>query len=220
MRDTLVKAGFQPLVTADPGDALRIVETERPHLVLMDLMLLRSDGIEVMRDILQVALVPVIFLSPYGRDEIVARGLEAGAADYVVKPFSPTELLARVRAAPRRRMEPYLAGSPEPFSLGGLAIDYAQRAVSVGGRPVELTATEYRLLFELSVNAGRVMTHDELLDRVWGIDHTGGMSALRSAVKRQRSKLGDDASNPNYILAVPRVGYRMAKGEEKEWSEV
>ena len=124
-----------------------------------------------MRDIFQIARVPVIFLSAYGRDEIVARALEAGAADYMVKPFSATELTARIRAA--------------------CAIDYAERAVSVGGRPVELTATEYRLLFELSVNAGRVLTHDELLDRVWGMDGRGGMSArpkLRQAAPGQAGR--------------------------------
>ena len=212
VRDTLVKAGYAPLVTADPDEALRLVETEQPNLVLMDLMLPGSDGIEVMRDIFQIARVPVIFLSAYGRDEIVARALEAGAADYMVKPFSATELTARIRAALRRRADPSL--SPEPFALGALAIDYAERAVSVGGRSVELTATEYRLLFELSVNAGRVLTHDELLDRVWGMDGRGGMSAVRSAVKRLRGKLGDDAGSPKYVFAVPRVGYRMPKGEK------
>ena len=104
----------------------------------------------------------------------------------------PTELAARIRAALRRLVDP--ADSPEPFALGGLAI-------------------EYRLLFELSVNAGRVLTHDELLERVWGFDHRGGMSAVRSSVKRLRGKLDDDASNPTYIFAVPRVGYRMPRGE-------
>ena len=97
--------------------------------------------------------------------------------------------------------------------MGGLAIDYAERAVSMAGRPAELTAIEYRLLFLLSVNAGRVLTHDELLERVWGMDHRGGMSAVRSSVKRLRGKLGNDASNPTFIFTEPRVGYRMPKGE-------
>ena len=191
IREAMVKAGYFPVVTADPGEALRIVETERPHLVVMDLMLPGSDGIDVMRD---------IFLSAYGRDEIVARALEAGAVDYVVRLFLPTELTARIRAALRRRIDP--ADSPEHFVLGGLAIDYAARAVSVAGSPVELT-----------VNAGRVLTHNDLLERVWGFDNRGGMSAVRSSVNQLRGKLGDDASNPKYIFAVPRVGYCMPKGE-------
>ena len=97
--------------------------------------------------------------------------------------------------------------------LGGLTINYAERGVTVDGSPVRLTATEYGLLFELSVNAGRVLTHHDLLQRVWGLDHSGGRGTVRSCVKRLRRKLGEDANNPAYIFAEPRVGYRMGKGE-------
>ena len=186
---------------------------EAPHLVLLDLVLPGSDGIELMESILGIAEVPVIFLSAYGRDETIARAFEAGAADYVVKPFSPTELVARVRAAMRRRLAPVQVEPSRPFVLGGLTINYAERGVSVDGRPVRLTATEYGLLFELSVNAGRVLTHDDLLQRVWGLDHSGGRGTVRSCVKRLRRKLGEDANNPSYIFAEPSVGYRMAEGE-------
>ena len=164
-----------------------------------------------MRDILDIAPVPVIFLSAYGRDEIIARAFEAGATDYMVKPFSPTELVARVRGALRRRMASSTGEPSEPFVLGDLVIDYAERRVSVAGRAVHLTPTEYELLVELSISAGRVLTFDTLLDRVWGIGHTGGRGSVRTYVKRLRRKLGDSAGDPRYIVAEPRVGYRMPK---------
>ena len=220
LRDALSKAGYFPMVTTDPDEALRMVKTERPNLVLLDLVLPGSDGIELMKSILSIAEVPVVFLSAYGRDEVIARAFEAGAIDYIVKPFSATELVARVRSAMRRRLTQIQGEPSEPFALGDLTIDYAERGVSVAGSRVHLTPIEYGLLFELSVNAGRVLTHDALLQRVWGHNHSGGRSAVRTAVKRLRRKLGDDAGNPKYILAEPRVGYRMARqdtaGETEE----
>ena len=147
VRDALSGAGYAPVVTGTPRDLPRIIRTERPRLVLLDLMLPDVDGIELMRQVPELADLPVIFISGYGRDEIVAKALESGAADYIVKPFSPTELVARVRAALRRREE------PEPFVAGALAIDYGRRRVTVGGAPVELTATEYELLRVLSLDA-------------------------------------------------------------------
>ena len=219
LRDVLSKAGYFPMVTTDPDEALRLVETERPNLVLLDLMLPGSDGIELMRSILSIAEVPVVFLSAYGRDEVIARAFEAGAVDYMVKPFSATELVARVRSAMRRRLTQVQSEPSEPFALGDLTIDYAERGVSVAGSRVHLTPTEYDLLFELSVNSGRVLTHDALLQRVWGDNHSGGTSAVRTAVKRLRRKLGDDAGNPKYILAEPRVGYRMARQDTADETE-
>ena len=159
--------------------------------------------------------MPVIFLSAYGQDDIVARAFDMGATDYVVKPFSPTELAARIRAALRRRAAPYQEPS-EPYAAGGLSIDFAQRLVTLAGQPVQLTATEYALLYELAVHAGRMLTHDVLLQRVWGPERTGEPWQVREVVKRLRRKLGDDAGNPTYIFTEPRVGYRMGKGETRE----
>ena len=214
VRDALSRAGFAPVVTTDPEEALRILESDRPRLVLLDLMLPGSDGIELMKRILDIADVPVIFLSAYGRDEIIARAFEAGATDYMVKPFSPTELVARVRGALRRRMASSTGEPSEPFVLGDLVIDYAERRVSVAERAVHLTPTEYEVLFELSVNAGRVLTFDALLDRVWGLGRSSDRGSVRTYVKRLRRKLREDAGNPKYIFAEPRVGYRMPKGEQ------
>ena len=210
VRDTLVQAGYSPLVTGDPEEVSRLIETHKPHLVLLDLMLPGTDGIELMERVPAMADLPVIFLSGYGRDQIIVRALEGGAADYVVKPFSPTELVARIEAALRQRAEP-----PEPYRLGDLAIHYEERRVSVAGRPAQLTATEYDLLRELAVNAGRVLTHDALLRRVWGPDNSGDSRLLRAFVKKLRRKLGDDAKSPAYIFTEPRVGYRMARAGDR-----
>ena len=215
VRDALDRAGYASIVTGNPEDVPRLMEEESPHLVLLDLMLPGYDGIEVMQDILRKEDVPVIFLSVYGQDEVVARALDMGASDYVVKPFSPTELAARIRGVLRRRAAPYEAEPSEPFDAGGLNIDYERRRVTLAGLPVELTATEYALLYELSVHAGRVLTHDVLLQRVWGPERRGEPWQVREVVKRLRRKLGDDAQDPTYIFTEPRVGYRLARGGQK-----
>ena len=212
VRDTLSKSGYAPLVTADPEEALRLFDTERPALVLLDLVLPGSDGIDLMGKMLNVALVPVIFLSAYNREETIVRAFEMGAIDYIVKPFSPTELEARVQAALRRRL---LAPSPwgiaKPFVLGDLTLNYADRAVSVAGRPVRLTHTEYEILFQLSREAGRPVDFEYLQEQLWGPGHPEERGSLRSHVKRLRRKLGETAANPQYIFSEPRVGYRMPR---------
>ena len=216
VRDALLKSGYMPVVTGDPEEALRIVGEEKPDLVLLDLMLPGTDGIELMKDILGAGDVPVIFVSAYGRDELIARAFDMGAVDYVVKPFSPAELAARIRAALRKRA----ASEPsEPYVLGDLTIDYAERRVTLAGRPLPLIAMEYRLLAELSANAGRLLTYEHLLERVWGEKSSGDVRPMRTIVSKLRRKLGDDADNPTYIFTEPRVGYRMPKGETKEQEE-
>ena len=216
VRDALTQAGYAPVVTGDPEEVSRLMAEETPRLVLLDMMLPGSDGMELMKDIREVSDAPVIFLSVNGQEEVVARAFDMGAADYVVKPFSPTELAARIRAALRKRAAPELAQPSEPYVRGDLTVDYPRRRVTVAGNPVELTDIEYRLLVELSVNAGRALTHVHLLQRVWGPDKGEDSGPVRNIVKRLRRKLGEDASNPAFIFAVPRVGYRMEKGEEQE----
>ena len=202
VRGALSRAGYAPLVTGAAHDLARIIRAERPRLVLLDLMLVEIDGIELMQQVPALSDLPVIFISGYGRDETVARALDAGAADYIVKPFSATELVARVRAVLRRRE------APEPFLLGALAIDYARRRVTVGGNAVDLTAKEYELLRVLSLDAGRVVTHDTLLRRVWN-KPDASVNLVRIFVRNLRRKLGDDAASPAWILSQRGVGYRM-----------
>ena len=205
VRDTLTDAGYAPLVTGDPRELSRILRTEKPRLVLLDLMLPGTDGIQLMQTVPELADLPVIFISGYGRDETIARALEAGADDYIVKPFSPTELTARIGAVLRRR------AGPVPFALGDLAIDYDQRRVTVAGRRVELTATEYELLRVLAQDAGRVLTHETLLRRVWAGRPAAAPKIVRAYVKRLRDKLGDEADRPALIVNERGVGYRMPR---------
>ena len=160
VRNTLSAAGYAPLVTGEPQELAHIIRTEKPRMVLLDLLLPGGDGFELMDTIPELSDLPVIFISAYGRDETVARALEAGAADYIVKPFSPTELMARVRAALHRHEQ------PESFVLGELAFDCDRRRVTMAGDPVDLTPTEYDLLRMLSLNVGRVVTFDTLVCRV------------------------------------------------------
>ena len=205
VRSALAQAGYALVVTGDPQAVPDLLESEKPSLVLLDLLLPGVDGIELMETVPELADLPVIFISAYGRDETIARALEMGAVDYIVKPFSPMELTARVQAALRRQAD------PEPFRLGALAIDFELRRVTVDGDPVELTATEYELLRVLAVNAGRVVTHADLLRKVWGRHDAGDSKLVRAFVKKLRQKLGDDAANPTYISSLRRVGYRMAQ---------
>ncbi len=216
VRDALAKAGFAPIVTGDPEEALRIMGEYEPQLVLLDLMLPGSDGIELMEAILELADVPVIFLSAYGQEEVVAKAFDRGAADYVVKPFAPTELAARIRSALRRGTGTSRPELPERFVLGEMTIDYAEHEVTIAGRPIPLTTTEYRLLAELATAAGSVLTYRQLLWRVWKVGDEGDVRPVRTIVKSLRQKLGDDANNPVYIFNKPRVGYGLATPERPD----
>ena len=209
VRDVLSKAGYVPLVTADPNEAVRVVESDRPQLVLLDLVFPDTDGIELMQEILDVAEVPVIFLTAYGRDQNIERAFDMGAADYMVKPFSPTELTARIKAALRKHAGVDHDEHQEPYTLGDLTIDYYHRRVDIGGQLIHLTPIEYNLLRVLSINSGRALSHDQLLRRVWHITTAGDPQVVRTHLRRLRRKLGDDADNPSYIFTEPGVGYRM-----------
>ena len=214
VREVLTRAGHAPIVASDAESALRLVKEEEPHLVLLDLMLPDTDGIELMGSILDIADVPVIFVSVYGQDDYVVRAFDMGASDYIVKPFSPSELGARIRAALRKRRPADLPEPTEPYVLGDLALNFLERRVTLAGRPVDLTATEYRLLVELAANPGRVVTSGQLLERIWGAGNSAGTAPVRNIVSRLRRKLGDSASDPMYIFNESRVGYRIAKPQD------
>ena len=209
IRDVLTRTGYAPIATSDPADVPRLLSEEKPHLALLDLVLPGSDGVELMNDIRKTTDIPVIFLSMYGQDETIARALDMGASDYLVKPFSPTELAARIRAALRKRLEPFQAEPSNPYAADGLSIDYARRQVTIDGNPVDLTATEYAVLYELAVHAPRVLSHTVLLQRIWGPERVGEAWLVRNIIKRLRDKLGDNAKNPKHIKTHPRVGYHL-----------
>ena len=203
MRDALAAAGYEPVTAAEPGGVSRLIETRHPALAVLDLVLPGADGIELMRTLPALADIPVIFVSAYGRGETIARALEEGAADYIVKPFSPAELVARVGVALNRH------AAPGPFVLGDLAIDRATRRVTVAGSPVRLTAIEYKILHALSLDAGGATTYETLRRRVWGDRGGANPQAVRNAIRKLRRKIGDDARNPKYILSERGLGYRM-----------
>ena len=211
VRHALAEADYAPVVTGDPEQLPALISTHKPRLVLLDLMLPGTDGIELMESLRELEDLPVIFISAYDRYETIVGALDAGAADYIVKPFSPSELTARVRAALRRRAQ------PEPFLLGDLAIHYEERRVTVAGRLVTLTATEFEVLRVLSTNAGRAVTYESLLRRAWGQRYRGSTDPklVRALVKDLRRKLGDDAANPAYVRNERGVGYRMPRPGER-----
>ena len=213
VKRTLSESGYDAVATGDLREVEHLVETEQPDIILVDLALPGTDGFALVQRISEITDAPVIFLSPRTEDHTIARLLDAGAADYLVKPFSPVELVARTKAALRRRAAASSTPPAGSYSLGDLKINYAHRLVTVAGRPVQLTDTEYRLLAELSASAGRVLTHHYLLERVWGYNSLGGHRLLHAFIKTIRRKLGDNARNPCYIFTAFRVGYHMPKDQ-------
>ena len=211
VREALSNAGYVPVVTGEPNEALALFNEHGPELVLLDLVLPGSDGIELMQSIVEKSDVPVIFLSAYGHEEAIAKALDNGAADYLVKPFSPTELAARIRAAIRKHTTPRLVVPSKPFSHGDLKIDYQRRRVTIAGKPVDLTRIEYFVLQELSLSAGRTVFYEDILRRIWSRKGNNDRRPLHAAVKNMRRKLGDDARSPKWIFNDPRVGYRLGK---------
>lgn len=216
-----VRLGFElqwrevEIVEASTGiDALTAVEATRPDLVLLDVGLPDLDGYAVLREIRAFSAVPVIMLT--ARDEPIdkVRGLEAGADDYIGKPFDHLELMARVRAVLRRLDLKAPVQRAAGYRNGELEIDVDAREAWVAGRRLALTATEWRVLEVLVANAGWVVPHERLLARVWGRDEPGDLDSLRVFVRRLRAKLGDDAAAPRYIETVRGLGYRLMTAAE------
>ncbi len=213
VRDTLSGAGYVPLTTRSPDVVNRLIREEKPSIVILDHALSGTNDFENMKSITAITDVPVIYLSEYNRDRVIEEVMDLGASDFIVKPFSPSELVARITAALRKKAASDRTHALEPYVLGDLEIAYAERRVRVAGSPVYLTATEYSLLFELSINSGRVLTHEQLIERVWSAPNSGDSQVLRAFIKSLRRKLNDDARSPRYIFTEHRVGYRMAKPE-------
>ncbi|MFL5770269.1 MAG: winged helix-turn-helix domain-containing protein, partial [Chloroflexota bacterium] len=196
-------------VEADGRAGLERFGSAAYDLILLDVMLPRLDGLEVARAVRRTSTVPIVMLTARADTIDVVVGLEAGADDYVRKPFEIPELVARVRAAIRRAGRE--AGEPETLRIGPVEIDLAGRTVRRDGREVELTRTEFDLLAELVRNAGRVMTRDVLLDRVWGYDYLGDSRLVDVAIQRLRSKVEADPASPELVQTVRGAGYKAAR---------
>ena len=212
MRSNLVVRGFEALVSNEGGRALQLLETEHPDIVLLDLMLPDMDGIELCRLIRERSTVGVIVVSARGGERDKVSALNVGADDYMTKPFSIEELLARITAT-LRRTRPVEAPEPDPqiVTVRDLEIDLGSRQVVRSGQVVHLTPTEFALLWEFAANRGKSLTHAHLLRRVWGRGYETETEYLRVYVRRLRSKLEAEGDEP-LIITQPRVGYRLAAG--------
>jgi two-component system response regulator MtrA len=204
-------AGFEVDTAADGAAGLERWRQGLPDLVLLDVMLPRLDGLEVCREIRRESTVPIVMLTARGDTIDVVVGLEAGADDYVKKPFEMPELVARIRAALRSRRSAADAGAAAALELGPLAIDTAGRTVRRDGEEIALTRTEFDLLVELAQRPGQVLTRDQLLDRVWGYDYLGDSRLVDVAIGRVRAKVERDPANPELLLTVRGSGYKAVR---------
>jgi two-component system, OmpR family, alkaline phosphatase synthesis response regulator PhoP len=213
VRDYLEHAGFEVAVAGDGEVALAETRRARPDLVVLDLGLPGRDGLDVARSLRRTSNVPIVMLTARGEETDRVVGLELGADDYVVKPFSPRELVARVRAV-LRRTEAAGAGGAEVLRVADIEVDLPRMRVAVGGRPVELTPTEFQLLATMAREPGRVFTRGQLLDAVHGVAFESYERAIDAHVKNIRRKLEPDPHAPRYLLTVHGVGYRLAEPTE------
>lgn len=222
IRLNLEHDGFQVVPAHRGMQALDEIRKEMPDLVLLDVMMPDIDGFEVLRMIRENSNVPVIMLTAKGEEDDRVRGLELGADDYISKPFSPRELVSRVKAVLRRTEAANPAARSETIEVDErLKVDFGRREVWVSGEQVKLRPTEYRLLYHLMQNAGWVMTYDQLLAKVWGYEYRDEAHYVRLYVNYLRQKLEKDPANPKYILTERGVGYRFVdfrKASEQEKS--
>jgi len=209
IRLNLEQDGFQVVEAYNGTEALDRLRDSLPDLILLDVMMPDINGFEVLRTIREVSQVPVIMLTAKGEEDDVVKGLELGADDYVTKPFSPRELVSRVKAV-LRRGSTYEEGDEGIIEVDGrLRIDFGRREVWVDDDLVKLRPTEYRLLYHLVQNAGWVLTHDQILTKVWGYEYRDEPHYVRLYINYLRKKIEEDPSNPVYILTERGVGYRF-----------
>lgn len=201
---------WEVLTASDGEQALELVAQESPDIVLLDVAMPDMSGFAVLQEIRRFSDVPVIMVTVREDEVDKVRGLELGADDYVTKPFGHLELLARIRAV-LRRAQSWPLVHEKPFVCGDLGVDFVTREVTIAGRPVPLTNTEYKLLYYLVRNAGRVLTHEMLLAHVWGREYLDEVDYLRVYIGRLRSKLEPDPGQPQYILTERGLGYRFRR---------
>lgn len=212
----LLRTTFAPeyqVVQAERGpDALEILERQRPDLMVLDLIMPGMDGFEVLKRVRESSGIPVILLTAKGTDTDKIQGLELGADDYLAKPFNPEELSARARALLRRAQARETPTEGDRLDCGDIVIDLTRRTVSVKGKTVVLSRTEWQLLQQLCSNAGRVMLHEDLLIRTWGPEYRNDVQYLRVWISRLRQKLEENPGEPRYIRTVQGIGYILEAG--------
>ncbi len=211
LRLHLGKAGYEIITAANGLEGLQKMYTHRPDLIVLDVMMPRMDGWETCRRIREMSDVPIIMLTALGQEDEKVKGLKLGADDYLAKPFGLKELEARVEAVLRRTRLPPPTREAVLYADGKLVIDSERWEVSRGGQLVELTATERRLLFYLAENAGRILTHQQILDRVWGAEYVDDTDYVKLYIWRLRQKLEEDPRQPTYILTERGIGYKFEK---------
>jgi two-component system response regulator VicR len=200
-------SGTDVIPAYDGTSGLELVETENPDIVILDINLPDMDGFQVIREIRRFSQVPVIMLTVKGEDVDIARGLELGADDYMVKPFSHIELIARVEVP--------TSSEERPYTSGNLSINFVTNEVKVDDKPVKLTSTEMKLLHHLVRNEGRLMTHENLLGKVWGEGYQDTRDLLRVHIQHLRQKLGDSVETPRIIVTEHGMGYRFLRQDNK-----
>lgn len=202
-------SNYEVLTASNGAEALEQVQAQEPDLVVLDIMLPGKDGFETLKELRAFSSVPVIILSAKGTNVDKIRGLGLGADDYLSKPFSPDELIARIEAV-RRRMAPHeKRKAHEQLSLGDVTVDFKKRLVIVRGEEIRLTPIEWRLLSELTQNAGSLMLYSDLLARVWGPEYRNDVQILRTWISRLREKIEIEPDNPQLIHTIPKTGYMI-----------
>jgi two-component system KDP operon response regulator KdpE len=209
LRPALIACGYEVQRAENGRDALRLIATAAPDIVVLDLGLPDMDGKDVLREARSFTRIPIIILSARDREEEKILALDAGADDYVEKPFAIGELMARLRAALRHAT--HLGREPTRIETGGLCIDFSKRSVMKNGLVVKLTPKEYDILAMLASHAGRLLSHRQLLTAVWGPAHQEDIQYLRVFIGQLRAKIGDAPSAPRLVLTEPGVGYRFVE---------
>jgi len=202
--------GYEIFTATDGAESLEAVQKDFIDLIILDLMMPKVDGVEVCRRVREWSDVPIIILSARGDENDKVKCLELGADDYLTKPFGIAELMARIKTAFRHRGDPTVSPAQSSFACDGLEINYARRRVTVDGKEITLTPTEFALLQHLAVNSDKVLTHSMLLQSVWGNEYSSEKEYLRVFVGRLRRKLEPDPKNPKYIQTIHGVGYQIA----------
>jgi two-component system response regulator RegX3 len=217
--EALEREGFESAVARTASDGISLAGELGPDLVLLDVMLPDGSGYDVCRELRRSSEVPIIMLTARGEETDRIVGLEVGADDYVVKPFSARELVARIRAVLRRARPTGEPAGDEPLEVGDVRLDPARHEVTQAGLPVELTRKEFEVLRLLMRNAGAVVSREQLIDEVWDVNWFGPTKTLDVHVSGLRRKLGDDSAAPRYLHTVRGVGFRFAAGAELEVEE-